>query len=162
MSTGRDHGLGTYLETRRQCGLKADFKCFQDLIEIFPQSYIDLLESVYDGVEDIDLIVGAALESYLSADENLFGETLSYIMKDQLKRSVVSDAYFYTNTASSNPHPFTEQQLVAIKNFCINSLICNNSGVSSVLESPFFVEGKENKQISCNEFKPMNLSAWKV
>jgi hypothetical protein len=79
-SLGRDHGLGSFLETRRKCGMKADFKSFDDLIAIFPQDYIELLKNTYESVEDIDLYVGGALESFLTVAEIFVGETFGCII----------------------------------------------------------------------------------
>lgn len=80
----RDHGLPSWLSTRRKCELNANFKTFDDLVAIFPQSYIELLKNVYDDVEDIDLYVGGALES-LSQKENVFvGETFRCIIGEMM------------------------------------------------------------------------------
>jgi hypothetical protein len=60
--------------------MKADFKSFDDLIAIFPQDYIDLLRNSYESVEDIDLYVGGALESFLTIAEIFVGETFGCII----------------------------------------------------------------------------------
>ena len=65
---------------RRRCGLNANFKTFDDLIAIFPQSYIDLLKNAYESVEDIDLYVGGALESFITIDTVFLGESFGCII----------------------------------------------------------------------------------
>lgn len=156
---GRDHGLPTFLETRRKCGLNADYKSFQDLKEIFPQSYIDLLSKEYESVEDIDLYVGGVLESLVTADQ-IFGATLRCIISDQLQRNAAGDAYFFTNPSS--PYPFTSNQIQAIKDYDLANLICGNSNVESVAPAWYLVDDSStNKLVKCSEYKQMNLAAWK-
>lgn len=157
---GRDHGLPTYLQTRRQCGLKADFKTFEDLLALFPQSYVDLLKAEYESVEDIDLVVGGSLESFLNVDNALVGETFDYIIRDQFRRVMAGDIYFFTNPSS--PHPFNTAQISAIKSFSFNNLVCANSGVESVPKSSFYVANdSENVKVPCSQFKPLKCDAWK-
>ena len=140
--------------------MKADFKSFDDLIELFPQSYVDLLKAEFDSVEDIDLVVGGSLESYLNVNNALVGETFDFIIRDQFKRVMAGDVYFFTNPSS--PHPFTAAQIQAIKDFSFNNLVCVNSGVESVPKSSFYVENNsDNPKVSCSQFKSMNVEAWK-
>jgi Animal haem peroxidase len=118
------------LETRRKCGFKWDFKSFEGLLEIFPQSYVDLLSNAYESVEDIDLIVGGVLETFLNGNNSLAGETLGCTIHDQYQRTMGGDAYFFSHP--SNPHPFTAPQIAAIKAFRFNNLFCGNSGIGAV------------------------------
>jgi peroxidase len=161
LKTGRDHGLPTYLQTRAKCGLKSNFKTFDDLIEIFPQSYIELLKPEYESVEDIDLVVGGSLESFLSVDSTLVGETFDCIIRDQFKRTMAGDAYWFTN--QNQTYPFTTAQIATIKDFSFNSLVCLNTGLQSVPSSVFYVENdlENNSKVNCTQYKPMNLQAWK-
>jgi Animal haem peroxidase len=76
----RDHGLLTFLDARRMCGFIANFKTFDDLIAIFPQSYIKLLKNVYDSVEDIELYVGGSLETLYQTNNFIVGETFRCII----------------------------------------------------------------------------------
>lgn len=118
-----------------------------------------MLKAEYDSVEDIDLIVGGSLESYLNVDKSLFGETFDCINRDQFKRVMAGDAYFFTHPQS--PHPFTAAQIKAIKEFTFNHLVCVNTGVDSVPQSSFYVADDSNPKIPCSQFKPMSCDAWK-
>jgi peroxidase len=141
--------------------LNSNFKSFDDLLELFPQSYIDLLKGEYEFVDDIDLIVGGSLESYLNIENALVGETFDCIIRDQFKRVMSGDVYFFTHLNS--PYPFTAVQIQAIKSFTFNNLICVNSGVKSVPKSIFYVvNDSDNPKVACSEYKPMNLDAWKI
>ena len=157
---GRDHGLGTYLEVRKQCGLRCDFKSFDDLRSIFPKSYVELLEAEYDSVKDIDLVVGGSLESFQNLDKDLVGETFDCIIRDQFKRVVAGDVYFFTNPSS--PYPFSAEQITTIKKFSFNQLVCANTGVESVPGKSFYVGNESNNaKVNCCDFAPINLDAWK-
>ncbi|CRL07712.1 CLUMA_CG020666, isoform A [Clunio marinus] len=147
---GRDHGLPTFLDARRKSGFKADFKTFDDLTEIFPQHNVELLKSVYEDVEDIDLYVGAMLETFSSLDEVLVGETLGYVIGHQYQRSVGGDVYFYTHKV--NPHPFTDSQIHAIDSFTFNHLICQNTNVEFVPKNWLIVESPTNPRVACRDY----------
>jgi Animal haem peroxidase len=140
--------------------LNSDFKSFDDLLELFPKSYIDLLKAEYEDIEDIDLVVGGSLESYLNVEIALVGDTFDCIIRDQFKRVMGGDSYFYTNPNS--PYPFTAAQIQAVKDFTFNNLICVNSGLESVPKSIFYVANdSDNPEVPCSKYKPMNLDAWK-
>lgn len=159
-SLGRDHGIPTYLQSRKQCGFNAAFKSFDDLIALFPPTFIKLLKDVYDDVEDIDLLVGGYLEAFLDFDNNFTGETLRCIIEEQYRRIMASDAYFYSHKTS--PYPFTDAQIAAIRSVTFNHMLCVNSDVESVPSTWFLVNNDSyNPLFNCSGFKQMDLSAWK-
>jgi peroxidase len=156
---GRDHGLPTFLDTRRKCGFNANFKTFDDMIAIFPQNYVDLLKLAYSSVEDIDLYVGGSLESFLTIESVFVGETFGCVIGEQYRRVMGGDSYFYSNLNS--PYPFTPAQLEAIKNVGFNNLICVNSGLSLIQKVWFLVDNKSyNTKVPCTLLKQIDLSAW--
>lgn len=128
--SGRDHGLPTFLQTRRQCGFNANYKTFEDLVDIFPeQSYIDILKNAYDSVEDIDLYVGGALETFMTINQVILGATFGCIIGENYRKVMAADSYFYAH--STSPYPFTNPQLNAIRAATFNQLICTNSGLEA-------------------------------
>lgn len=130
------------------------------MIAIFPNSYVDLLKCEYESVEDIDLVVGGSLESFLNVNNSLVGETFDFIIREQFKRLMAGDSYFFSNPIS--PTPFSTAQIQIIKDFSFNHLVCVNSGVESVPKSSFYVVNNlDNPMVSCSQFKPMNLDNWK-
>lgn len=157
---GRDQGLPTYLDSRRQCGFNASFKTFDDLISIFPQSYVDLLKKAYLSVDDIDLYVGGSLESFVGINTVLVGETFGCIIGEQYRRVMGGDAYFFSRP--DGPYPFTTAQLDAMKTFGVNNLLCVNSGLETTQKLWQLVENNVyNQKVPCSLFKQMDLSAWK-
>ena len=129
------------------------------MLKIFPQTYIDLLENVYDSVEDIDLYVGGALESFVNVQAVLIGETFGCIVGEQYKHTMGGDSYFFVH--KTNPYPFTAAQLVELGSFQFNQLICTTSGLDMVQKGWSYVEGPLNPKVPCSLFKPLDLSAWK-
>jgi peroxidase len=129
------------------------------LDKVFPKLTIDLLESVYDSVQDIDLYVGGALESFTTLKHKLLGPTFSCIFRDQYRRMTSGDAYFFSH--ATNPNPFTPAQLKAIQDFSVNQLICTNSQLESVNKQWHLVDDSRNPKVPCSKFQPMDLKAWK-
>jgi peroxidase len=154
---GRDHGLPTFLEARRQCGF-AEINSFDELSSILPPFNVDLLRNVYDSVQDIDLYVGGALESFMTMNQVLVGPTFGCIIGEQYRHTMGGDAYFFTH--KTNPYPFTQEQLDAIDEFSVNNLICTTSGLQSVQFAWAYLESAANVQVPCQMFKPLNLTAW--
>lgn len=156
--TGRDQGLPTFLDVIRKCNLNARYSTFDDLMAIFPKTNVQLLRETYDSVEDIDLIVGGALETFSTFDQVLAGASMGCIIGEQYRHSMGGDAYFYTH--KTNPHPFTYQQIDAIHSFSFSHLICTNSNIEFITKFWFLVESSANPKISCSSFKNFDLTAW--
>jgi hypothetical protein len=158
--SGRDHGLPTFLQARKKCGFKADFKTFDDLLEIFPKKNVDLLKSSYNSVDDIDLLVGGSLETFKTIDSTLAGDTLGCAIGENYKRLMGGDAYFYSH--KTNPHPFTQGQINAVEAFTFLHLICKNSNLDSVNRIWFLFEMPSNPKVLCKDLQEFNFNAFKV
>lgn len=156
---GRDHGLPTFLEARRQCGFSADFKSFDDLLQIFPKANVDLLQETYDLVDDIDLYVGGALETFQTIDQVLAGDTLGCIIGEHYRQTISGDAYFFSHP--TNPYPFTREQIQAINGFTFANLICKNSNIETILKLWLEIESLENPKTMCSDLKDFNAEAWR-
>lgn len=138
--------------------MKANYTTFDDLLEIFPQSYVDLLSETYDSVLDIDLYVGGALETFATIGEVLVGATLGCTVSDQYRHTMGGDAYFYSH--ETNPHPFTAEQLVAINGLTLRQFFCTNSNIEFTQKVWFVTETPTNPIQSCEGQTPLDLSAW--
>lgn len=158
MSPGRDHGLATFIETRKRCGLNANYTTFSDLLEILPQSYVDLLQNTYDSVHDIDLYVGGALETLSTIDTVLVGATLGCLVSDQYRHTMGGDAYFYSH--ADNPHPFTAAQIATIEGLTLRQFLCTNSNIEFTQKVWFVTETPTNPKESCSDVHPLDLSEW--
>ncbi len=89
---GRDHGLGTYNQTRAALGLEIATS-FDDI-----SSDVDIrnaLATVYPSVDDVDLYPGLLSEDHLP-DASL-GETLAQILGDQFTRLRDGDRFWFEN-----------------------------------------------------------------
>jgi hypothetical protein len=157
--TGRDHGLPSWIQMREKCGLQSDFKSFDDLKVVFPTQTVKLLEKTYESVQDIDLFVGGALESFKEWETRVAGPTFSCIYRDQFRRFTSGDAYFFTH--STRPNAFNSAQLAAIKASSVNQLMCASSNIESVNKYWQFIEGPQNPKVPCSQTPQMDLSAWK-
>lgn len=100
---GRDHGLGTYNETRLALGLPPanDF----DEITIDPV-LAAALEAAYGAgnVDDVDLYVGILLEE--DVPNAILGELGMAIIEDQFVRLRDGDRFYYENTAGGMNNEF--------------------------------------------------------
>lgn len=61
---GRDHGLQPYNSYRELVGLRKA-KSFEDLLDIMSQDSVQILQKVYEHVDDIDLFTGMMSEKPL-------------------------------------------------------------------------------------------------
>jgi Animal haem peroxidase len=156
---GRDHGLGTWLDTRRKCGFQANFKTFDEMVAILPKSSVDLLKATYASVEDIDLIVGGALETLRGMKKVFTGETFGCIVGEQYRKTMGGDSYFFSH--KTNPYPFTDAQLDVINSMKFNNLICENTNIESINALWYILERPANPKLPCSSFKQMDLTAWK-
>lgn len=158
---GRDHGLPTYLQGRKLCGYKHDFKTFDDLREVFPASMVELLRNTYEDVRDIDLYVGGTLETMRSFNTVFFGEVIACLIVKQLQSiTIAADPYYFLNP--TNPYPFTTAQLDVIHRIDFQHLICVNTGLTSIARQWHLLPNAvSNPLMPCTNYPQIDLSAWK-
>ncbi|XP_060876033.1 peroxidase-like [Metopolophium dirhodum] len=116
----RDHGIPSYTQFRKYCGLK-DIENMQDLSEIMVEGSADKLLKLYKTWNDIDLLVGALFEKHV--DDAMVGPTMRCIIREQFVRTRISDRYFY-----DVPGVFSDYQLQNIKNVTLARVLCDNAG----------------------------------
>ncbi|KAK9874569.1 hypothetical protein WA026_005402 [Henosepilachna vigintioctopunctata] len=155
---GRDHGLPTFNEFRKYCGLK-ELSTFDDLEEIIRPETVESLKEVYESVEDIDLIVGGISEI---PDNRMFGPTITCILAKQFRQTMESDRYFYTNP--DQPVPFSEDQLNEIQKVTLARIICDNAEDVN-LPTPHVFEvysDRNSSHVSCSTdvIPRLNLKYW--
>lgn len=154
---GRDHGVPSYNDARKACGLST-FNTWEELAQILSPSDVELLKKEYYLVEDVELQVGASLEAFNQLGSKLLGDTFSCIAKEQFRKFVKADAYGVES--SVNPHPFSAAQISAIKSFNINRLVCSNSDVEQVPQNGFEVPSDSNPLSPCSGHPEIDLSAF--
>ncbi|GMR36070.1 hypothetical protein PMAYCL1PPCAC_06265 [Pristionchus mayeri] len=158
---GRDHGIPGYTTVRAQCGL-GKIRYFADLGEVFHEEVkSEYITTIYDAVEDIDLLVGVLAERPLKG--SLIGPTLACLISKQFQRTRRGDRFWYENYFT--PSSFNEKQLDEIRKTKLAEIICANSDVRRIVPRVFMLENIfENNPISCNATGLMSsphFDAWK-
>lgn len=89
----------------------------------------------------------------------MLGKTFTCLLKDQFRRLMGGDAYFYSH--KTNPYAFTDDQLKAINDYKINKMICDNSGVTQTAKYWYLSEGPNNPKVPCSNYKPLDLTPFR-
>ena len=129
---GRDHGLPSYNDTRREWGLNA-VSSFLDLAG-GDVALADRFDAAYDDVEDIDLWIAGLAESHVSG--GTVGETFSEILADQFTRLRDGDRFFYLNNDR------LDDLRVLDPNFddtTLSEVIRQNSSITTIQDNAFVV-----------------------
>ncbi|KAF0702966.1 Uncharacterized protein FWK35_00034484, partial [Aphis craccivora] len=115
----RDHGIPSYTQFRKYCGLK-DIKNEQDLNQIMVKGSTNKLLRQYKTWDDIDLLIGALFEKH--EDDAMVGPTMRCIIREQFIRTRTADRYFY-----DLPKVFKKHQLAEIRKVTLARVFCDNS-----------------------------------
>nr|XP_023026402.1 peroxidase-like [Leptinotarsa decemlineata] len=148
----RDHGLASYNELRKLCGLRRA-KEFKDFLDVIPKEHVSLLEKHYEHPDDVDLIVGGSLETDIPGA--LVGPTFHCIILKQFYRTRVADRFWFENDQ------FTREQLKEIRKASISRLMCDNSNIKYMQRKGFVRISQGNPLENCGELPSINLSLWK-
>lgn len=105
---GRDHGLGTYNQTRRAYGLQPA-RTFND-ISANPDVQRGLAQ-VYDNVNQVDLWVGCLSEDHLPGA--MVGELAAAVIGDQFQALRDGDRFWYTRQLTANERREVENTTLA-------------------------------------------------
>jgi hypothetical protein len=157
--------MPTFMDVRRKCRLSSNYKTFEDMVpEVFNRKNAELLKSTYRSIEDIDLYVGGALETFNTYGEFIFGKTFSCLLQADYENVMGADAYFYSH--ETNPYPFSTRQIDALEAFTLSHFICRNTDLQTIGKNfwNFAPDDGFNPEVSCDEFnnKPFDFDAWKV
>lgn len=157
----RDQGLPSFLEVRRQCNIQPPVETFDDMYQIFAPENVELLRNTYEDPNDIDYYVGGIFETYEILGNPLVGPTFGCVIAHQWDNFAGGDIYYYSNPNS--PYPLTQDQIDAVHNYSISSLLCANSGMSLTAQVwPYAPDPTVNPEVSCDTFPPMNFLPWKA
>ncbi|XP_028142829.2 uncharacterized protein LOC114336668 [Diabrotica virgifera virgifera] len=159
---GRDHGIASYAKYLTLCNNSVfkSLKTFNDLGKLsITASDVKILKELYDGVEDIDLIVGAVLEEPLPGA--IVGPTINCLLKHQFQLLKESDRFWYENDLP--PSSFTVKQLNEIKRTTLSGLICANTKNLKKLQPKAFLQEDLflNSKINCDQYQLPALLEWK-
>ncbi|KAJ6628978.1 Peroxidase [Pseudolycoriella hygida] len=156
---GRDHGIPSFVQIRRECKLTPEINSFDDFNKIFNKANVDLLKKVYKSYEDVDFYVGGLLEAFESVGNPFAGPTFGCIIGANYNNVMGGDRYFYTHP--ENPHPFTKAQIDAVRSYQIPHIFCTNSGLNETNKIWSYINNPTNPKVDCKNYPPMDLSAWK-
>ncbi|KAH7636467.1 peroxinectin-like protein 6 [Dermatophagoides farinae] len=156
---GRDHGMPTYNQIRRLCGLQP-VKNFRQLKSILSDDDDwEHLSRVYSHVDDIDFWVAGNLEKPLQ--EGILGPTFSCIVGEQFRRLKYGDRFWYEN--GQMKHSFNDEQLTELRKVTLAGIICHNSNhINRVQPLAMVTISKQNPELDCSLIPQMDLSPWKT
>ncbi|BCX46625.1 heme peroxidase [Haloferula helveola] len=124
---GRDHGLPSYNDARRQLGMPPA-RNFRD---VHPDRRVaDRLAEVYTSVEDIDLWVGGLCEPHVP--EAMVGPVFHRILTEQFIRLRDGDRFFYRSALEPETLALVEQETLA-------SVIRRNTELGEELQDNVFL-----------------------
>ncbi|CAG4970324.1 unnamed protein product [Parnassius apollo] len=155
---GRDHGLGTYISTRAACGLPVP-KTFHDMLDYISKENVQILETLYETPEDVELVVAGSLERNVPGAQA--GPTFLCILTEQFYRTRAGDRYFYENGADPES-AFTLRQLESIRHgSSMARLLCDNADHIHLMQPKAFEQiSIRNKLVPCDELPFIDLSLW--
>ncbi|XP_074094039.1 uncharacterized protein LOC141524212 [Cotesia typhae] len=149
----RDHGIPGYFAFLEHCAAAPG-----SATRFIKSEDVAILQSIYNSIEDIDLLVGGVLET--PEKGAAVGPTFSCLLINQLAKLKNSDRFWYENDLP--PSSFTGEQLKAIKRVSLSNLLCANAAVSTI-QPMAFIQSDEylNAKIDCDRFAPLDLTAWR-
>ena len=156
---GRDHGLPPYNQwrdfARWQCGVTTGrVKSFDDLRNEISEERIEILKSVYQHVDDIDLYAGAVAENlHYNAP---MGPTFWCINKVQFTHYRHGDSLFYTNRQI-----FTPVQLREIQRITLAKIICRNGDMIDKIPPQVMKIVPNNPLAYCNSLPGVDITKWR-
>lgn len=185
----RDGGVPPFIDYYPMC-LNINIESWNDLRPFFKRSHFKLLRQLYEKVEDIEFMVGLLLEKREDGG-NTMGKIGRCIVAKEFYNKKHGDRFFYTHQNVPHrfskgliffSSTFYEkqklswfvdysaflffirlfsEQLDAIKQMTFSRLVCMTTDVGIVPKHGFISVSPQNPFVSCNKFKPFNLSPFK-
>ena len=125
---GRDHGLGSYNDTRAAMGLNRVTEFSQITSNVALQ---DALQEAYTSVDDIDLWVGGLAEEPLVIIGSQLGELFTLINIKQFDELRIGDRFWYQRDLTNTERDFIADATLA-------SVIRNNTSIGNELQNNVF------------------------
>ncbi|NXY89626.1 PERE peroxidase, partial [Alcedo cyanopectus] len=154
MQRGRDHGLPGYNAWRGLCGLSQP-QNQEELSEVLGNSELaSMLMDLYGTPDNIDLWIGAVSEPLVPRGR--VGPLLACIIGTQFRKLRDGDRFWWEKRGV-----FTQEQLGALRNVSLSSLICSNTRIKMVPRNVFRFNRYPEDFVDCQEINTLDLSAWK-
>lgn len=125
---GRDHGVGSYNDTREAMGLQR-VSVFADITA--DTELLAALESAYNSVDEIDLWIGGLAETPLAGQGSQLGELFTAIVVRQFDEVRAADRFWYQRD-------LTEDELNILGDTTLSEVIRNNTGIDAELQDNVF------------------------
>ncbi|XP_043261638.1 uncharacterized protein LOC122402694 [Colletes gigas] len=156
---GRDHGIPGYVKFVEDCsGNNITIRKFSDLERFMRPVHARLLESVYSGVEDVDLLLGGILE--VPTNGAAVGPTFECLLKRQFIKIRNSDRFWYENDLP--PSGLTSTQLGEIKKVSLAGILCTNTKIDRIQPKTFIQQDPYlNARISCDQHSVLDVTPWR-
>merc|ERR1712142_888083 len=149
---GRDHGLRSYLDYRRHCGLSAP-TTWRSLKFVLRPDIVTKLEELYGNPENIDMWVGGMLEQ--SIPGAVVGPTFSCILIEGFQHLRDGDRFWY-----ERPQVMNRAQRDEIKKTSLARVICDNADdIDEIPEDAF--RAVPRGLTSCQRIPGINFEAWR-
>ena len=157
---GRDHGLPSYKEWRKFCGLP-NIRRFDDLRDVMSAGSVQTLRRAYGNIEDIDLFTGGLAE--VPTKGAVVGPTFACLLGRQMFYYKTGDRYWYENDIP--PSSFSREQLNEIRKVTLAHVICENINSIDFVQPNVFLETDPflNALMPCRGdtiIQKMNLNSW--
>jgi hypothetical protein len=127
LQRGRDHGLGSYNQTRTAIGLSPVTSIAEITTDPARQAR---LQAAYSDVDEIDLWIGAISEDPVA--DGMVGETLRTVLVDQFQRVRDGDRFWYQNF-------FSGDLLAELEKTRLSDIIRRNTGIGDELQDNVFL-----------------------
>ena len=151
---GREHGLSGYNDYREFFGMQRA-NSFDDLVEI-KSDLRDILKSMYESVNDIDLYVGGLAEEPVEGGQ--VGHLFAHMIASQFSVLKKGDRFYFENGGAETT--FTHVQLDQLRKLSLSSLICAVTDSDEVYQKPFDVPSRYNQRQSCSDVHQLDLNLW--
>lgn len=138
----RDHGIPAYHKALNLCEARlpnTNGRVSFDDLELYAglsNHSRQILQSIYQNAEDVDLLAGALLET--PALGTIFGPTLSCLLSIQFDTLRNSDRFWYENDIP--PSSLNLDQLKAIRRVTLSGLLCTAGGLKRSQPKAFIKE----------------------
>lgn len=138
----RDHGIPAYHKALNLCEARlpnTNGRVSFDDLELYAglsNQSRQILQSIYQNAEDVDLLAGALLET--PALGTIFGPTLSCLLSIQFDTLRNSDRFWYENDIP--PSSLNLEQLKSIRRVTLSGLLCTAGGLKRSQPKAFIKE----------------------
>ncbi|XP_031831512.1 uncharacterized protein LOC116426555 [Nomia melanderi] len=156
---GRDHGLPGYVHFVADCfGNNVTIRNFVGLERLMRPQHAKLLESIYSGVEDIDLLLGGILE--IPTKGAAVGPTFECLLKRQFVKLRNSDRFWYENDLP--PSSLSPAQLAEVRKVSLAGILCANTDIKKIQPKAFIQQDPYlNARIDCDQHSVLDVNAWR-